>query len=529
MDIKIINFYKSILNSLKIHYSTSQVQAFVEKQPKAITFTSIQDFLYRCDIDSRGVSLGKKERIDKLPFPFIAIYNQQWIIVTGSSDSVQIVGSVLEISSDINSHKEISINKDEFIAKWNGVALLIDTSNSTQDKEQLLATNKKTEKILSVKKSILLICLGCLLTLSIYHNPFSDKWWFYLLLLVNCIGTFICYLLLQKQVHVSNKVSDKLCGLIKQAHCEDVTMSSGGNIMGLLTLSELGFAFFTVNLICLIISPILLDSLCLIAYSVIPFSFWSIWYQKFKAKSWCTLCLFVIVLMWSQGVIYIFDSHNAEISYGSLYGIIVLGCLYMISVLATNYTMSKIEHTTMLKSSEANYNQLKSDCRVIRSIMGGRQKFDISEDNCSVLIFGDKTAKTTITVFSNPYCSPCAQLHKQIEYYPGNNVKVQYVLTYFTKELSIANKYIIACYNQYGPKQTWDILSKWYNKGKERSVDFFTNMNLEIDQNVISEFEKHEKWIKQASFIGTPTILINGTEIVWPYDIDNYPELTGCL
>ena len=146
-----------------------------------------------------------------------------------------------------------------------------------------------------------------------------------------------------------------------------------------------------------------------------------------------------------------------------------------------------------------------------------------SKETCSSLIFGNPDAERNITVFSNPYCGPCAKMHERIENLPGKDLNISYVLTYFSEEKSEINKLIIAAYLQLGPEKTWNLLTEWYAGGKMKGADFFKDMGLNTDApEVIQEFEKHQKWNKDNNLNGTPTVIFNGKVVPSPYVPEDY-------
>ena len=49
-------------------------------------------------------------------------------------------------------------------------------------------------------------------------------------LLINFIGTFICFLLVQKQLKIHSSYSDKICSLFKQVDCNSVIESSASSL-----------------------------------------------------------------------------------------------------------------------------------------------------------------------------------------------------------------------------------------------------------------------------------------------------------
>lgn len=139
------------------------------------------------------------------------------------------------------------------------------------------------------------------------------------------------------------------------------------------------------------------------------------------------------------------------------------------------------------------------------------------------MVFGNPNSPTTITIFSNPLCNPCAKLHNLIHYFPSANVCIRYSFTHYDSESSVINKLFIALYQQYGATTTWDVLSKWYEYGRKKGVAFFSEFDLDIESDRVShEFNKQEAWANNEFLIGTPTAFVNGLMVEWPYDITDY-------
>ena len=339
---------------------------------------------------------------------------------------------------------------------------------------------------------------------------------------INVMGIYCAFLLLQKQLHIPNKIADKLCGFAKESHCENVTESDGATILGLVKLSEVGFGFFLTNLIVILICPKSMFWLTVYAVCVLPFSFWSIWYQKYKVKNWCVLCLSSLALMWLQAITYIIGGYYLYQHNNWITPIAIL-TTYVLIVLITNKSMTLIERFRDNQNWRRQYEELKSDDKVVNAFEGNMPRLDTSAETCSALLFGNPDAEKTLTVFSNPYCGPCALMHKRIKHLIGNCLNIQYVMTYFSEEQSIINKYIIASYQQLGANKAWDILTEWFEGGKKHGELFFNKYNLDITTpEVEAEFAKHIAWSKDKDLHGTPTDLLNGREIIWPYVVENY-------
>lgn len=185
--------------------------------------------------------------------------------------------------------------------------------------------------------------------------------------------------------------------------------------------------------------------------------------------------------------------------------------------------MSVLEQLRRNRSWHRQYEELKSDDKVINAFEGDIPVLDTSTKTCSELIFGNPDAEKVLTVFSNPYCEPCALMHNRIKKMVGNCLRVQYVMTYFSESKSIINKYIIASYQQLGADKTWEILTEWFAEGKRDGEIFFEKYNLNTTTPAVeAEFTKQKAWPKGKNLRGTPTELLNGREIVWPYSVEDY-------
>ena len=150
------------------------------------------------------------------------------------------------------------------------------------------------------------------------------------------------------------------------------------------------------------------------------------------------------------------------------------------------------------------------------------QKPFIIDDNASTLLFGNPGAPMQVTIFGNPYCNPCAELHKKLHIFEGYEVGIRYIFTSFRPEYNNINKYLIATYQQFGKETAADIYNKWYDGGKAEKEKFFENYNLDIeDESVLKEFNNHLQWIKSSRLSSTPTTIVNGHMLPNEYKIED--------
>ena len=132
-----------------------------------------------------------------------------------------------------------------------------------------------------------------------------------------------------------------------------------------------------------------------------------------------------------------------------------------------------------------------------------------------------------ITIFSNPYCNPCAAMHKRLQdLYASNSCLIRYVFTSFKPEWNIINKFLIAVYQQYGAEKAWEAYTEWYDKGKFFREHFFDKYHLDMNsEDIEDEFQRHEQWQKNTKLNATPIVLVNGYKMPYGYTIEEMPYI----
>ena len=238
-------------------------------------------------IDAFGIKLGDNATLDRLPVPFIAQTARGMVIVTGvSHDKVDYVSqSVAE-----------SALRDRFVGAMTGNVLV---GFARPDAcEPSYGEHRFTDIANKSKKWVLAFAVVALIADLFVTNRLYDHVSTILLTVIDIAGIYITWLLVQKSAHIKNKHADAVCSVVEAGGCDDILSTSASKFFGIFGWSEVGFAYFSVSLLCLLIFPQFIGYLALINVICLPFSFWSVWYQKFKAKTWCTLCLCVQSMLW---------------------------------------------------------------------------------------------------------------------------------------------------------------------------------------------------------------------------------------
>ncbi len=506
------SIFSIVFKHFDIPYTKIGLESFINSNPFSHTIYGVSKILTAYGVSNQPVRVNEPENFLKdLTNSCIIIYRGAYILVT-HSDYEDVFGI------DLNGFS-FKINIQELLSEWNGKAIIITSAENA--KEPNYANNKLSQTLNSGKSIAVLVCLmiiiayGFLLYTTSYTSLRLE------ILLVSFLGIGVSYLLLLKQLNIENVFADKLCSLVKEGKCKDVTDSKGGKLFGLVSLSEIGMAYFIVNVLILAYLPSLMETMGLINIMILPFSFWSLWYQKFRVTNWCVLCICVLLLMWVQAFIFVMNGLLYHMSF-IWNNIVLVFVLYLAVTLFLNKFMDYLQYKHMYYRVRTNYNKLKYDSR-IKKILLYPNHHCINDNNCSSIVFGNPNSSNIITVFSNPLCNPCAKLHNLIHNYPSKNVCIRYAFTHYDRDSSIINKFFIALYQQYGATVAWSALSEWYEYGRKKGVAFFSKFDLNIESDRVKyEFNKHEAWANNEFLIGTPTAFVNGLMVEWPYEVTDY-------
>ena len=256
----------------------------------------------------------------------------------------------------------------------------------------------------------------------------------------------------------------------------------------------------------------------------LPYSFWSVWYQKTKARQWCPLCLIVQVLLWTIFIVNGLFGYIQKPTFGAqeLLTLVFLGSCYAALVLAINAIVPKLNRDRTISYLRQAMNAIKADEDVFAAILKKQPFYETTEAD-SILRFGNLDSPLQLTILTNPYCNPCSRMHKRIEHLLQKNgaIGVQYILSSFAEELNSTNKYLIAeCLADNNNIE--QIFTDWFEKGKGLRDEYFKDKGLDMENPAIeAEFQKHETWRKKTQIRATPTVLVNGYQLPENYKIED--------
>lgn len=265
---------------------------------QAISFKSLFGFsrlLKSYGVDSESLQLPDKTDLHLLPLPFVASTVAGFVIVTAvSADRVDY----------IYYHKRESLPYREFADRFSGVVLI--PHPHPEACEPQLREHRWQEFLEIGKRVALLLCLVLLLTFGFIYSGIGAHLSLIFLFATDIIGLAVCRLLMLKSRRVKNHTADRVCGILQKHGCDTVLEQKASSFLGIVKWSDVGMAYFAVSTLVLLIYPQYAGWLALANGCCLPFTVWSISYQKFKIKAWCTMCVTVQCLLWLQFLCFLF-------------------------------------------------------------------------------------------------------------------------------------------------------------------------------------------------------------------------------
>ena len=251
------------------------------------TLFGLKKLLAEYGVESEGMHLADPSELCRLTPPFVASTKGGFVIVTSTGpDTVDYITRGVDEA----------IPLDEFVKVWDGnVFLAYPTDNSKEPHHGLHA---RIEFFDHAKKWVLMGTVILLFGYLFVTQRLNASWSTILVCLFDIGGLWLTYQLVRKSLHIKSAAADRVCGVLEAGGCDSILETDASKFFGLFGWSEVGFAYFSVSLLGLLMFPEWIRYLALCNLLCLPFSFWSIWYQKFRARKWCTLCVCVQATLW---------------------------------------------------------------------------------------------------------------------------------------------------------------------------------------------------------------------------------------
>lgn len=291
MDVN--SLFRDFLKTLGVPHTAD----FSNRQFGAMPFQTmfgLSKLLDKYGIPNQGLKITDKTELTKLSPPFLADTPYGFVIVTSISD---------DGVNYLTQGEPEKMPRDEFIDAWNGIVLLAFPDKNSREPDY--TSHHAIELIDEAKKYVMwcgAIFLFCYLFIT---NGLYRSWPAIGIAAVDIAGIVFSFMLVQKSLHIDNKAADAVCGVLQKGGCDSILSMKVSSFFGIFKWSEVGLTYFSVSLMALLMFPSSLPYLALCNVFCLPYTVWSIWYQRFRAHHWCTLCVSVQTSLWLLFICYL--------------------------------------------------------------------------------------------------------------------------------------------------------------------------------------------------------------------------------
>lgn len=519
---------RQLFRQLNVRVTDATLRETLEEHPDYPSLLSISDSLRTWKVESVGLKVSFEQLIN-LPRPLLVhLKTNQFIVPTDINEK-----SVTYFNGQ---HKKKQLTQEEFLKQWDGVVLLAAGDVNSGEEEYKLKWRREILQQLSIPSALLAaLILTALNAINLQQGDGIYGVFPFLIGLVMLAGMVVSGLLLWYEIDKHNPVLQKICTAGKHTNCSAILQSGVAKFWGIITWSEVGFAYFTGGYFALLLSafdPTIVSIVAWIFLLATPYIFFSVFYQWRIAKQWCLLCLTVQFLLLAGFVICLTGSYYTQLPHGvSLPPVTLMVVTYGLPLLLWR----KIKPMWVNANSEKHYKlqllRLQHDPRIFDALLPRQRSISQEEIQHLGISFGNAEAKHKLIKVCNPYCGPCAQAHPHLEEIIENNpdVCVQIIFTATDDDgdpRSQPVRHLMAIDEMGRKKLTRQALDDWYNAPKKDYQVFACEypLNGELKQQG-EKLKSMNDWCEKTGISFTPTFFIDGYQLPNIYNVEDLKYL----
>lgn len=285
------------------------------------TLFGLSSLMREYNIETHGYQIDDKSEIAQIKPPFIAPVNGRFVIVTS-------IGTESMRYCTVGVEEEIPVA--EFTDAWSGVAFTAMTTEKSVEPDY--GKHRLAEAMTQLRNVGMWIIGAALFAWFFLTRGDLHNWGTIAMAGIDLFGLWLTSMLIEKDWGLKSKRSDAVCAVLQAGGCDTITKSDASTFLGIFHWSEIGFTYFSVGLATLLLFPHMAGWLAGINILALPYTVWSISYQKFVAKTWCTMCVGVQLTLWVQFVVFLlsgWDKHIFPLSWQTAALVLVYAFVFL--------------------------------------------------------------------------------------------------------------------------------------------------------------------------------------------------------
>lgn len=477
------------LNRCNVNVDNSDFISQIKSHKNSNSLLSIYDAFIHFDIEC---FIGRVGDIEHLPSNFMTFINDELVLVKRAKGLFYVE----------KENEKLKLDDKEFLNGWNSIVLAIEGKafNSIDLSNKLI---------------------GFLLLASGFYYFYN-----YLGLFISSIfGLYFSFELIRKEVGISSKVSNTLCGININFDCSEVIKSNSHFLSKFVNLPILCFGYFLWSIILLFISRFssnmeIYELKFILSFATIPVIIYSIYLQFFVIRKICTLCLIIASIVLYESILTGFVFSRSLIFELKISHLLNSFFIILILKFGSEYFSFKDIFKDKLDELNYKYTKFKSNFDLFAYSLNESNKI-INTSNVPAFVLGERSTKLTITFVTNLFCNYCKDIPKLIGHIreAGFDVTINLLLfvdIHKSEELSIRAHGILLKLYASGESEFLEALASWYAiDNKQKWFKKYDKIKVELS---LESYENQKKWIDDNDVNFTPSIFINEKSFPMRYE-----------
>ena len=508
MDLKLEKVFTLFLRKNFYFVDEKEAKLQLESHPDFPSLRAVTDTLDYLDIEHLAIQVPK-EALDELPDCFLAIIDTK-----GEQDNSLIAAEkkggnmVMHNVSD-----KQTVAKKAFQEVWDGIVVAVEPNLAEK------GSGGAMKGVFSLKTVSLAVLAIALVAIFVSQTPGLMS---ILYLVSGLAGLAVSVLILREEFGEGSRLVDRICNATQATSCQEVLSSKGAKLFGDYGLSDMGLVYFVTVSLTVLLG--LSDFNLFFALNIlsVPVLLYTWYYQAFKVKKWCVLCLILSAMVLVQLTLGFFG--YTDFAAIELATVLNFGVVLLAAVFGWLYVKDLIRAVKSNAQAQGNLLKFKKDRRVFQTLLqqGKSVKAPYMEGDMNLLM-GNPKAPVQLIAVTNPMCGFCKaafEAYDKILSKHGDKVAISLKFNVFIIDSQnpgylIANR-MVEVYQEKGGEQLRAALRDWFG---ERDVEkWFASWGKPEKEEEKTVLENHKSWSQHNDINYTPATVLGG--FVYPREYE---------
>lgn len=512
-----------LLKALEVNVSPTTVANSLQDHPEYPSLLAVSDCLTEWHIPNQSYSIKKSEyELTDLEYPFIAHSN-------ANGGSFMLVHDLADnrISYSDEKKQKVSIDGNEFLKIWNGVALHAIPNQKSGEENYYQKVAMASLNQFKLPALIITVLIAILLSLNNQSIQLGST----LFLVFKLFGLAVSALLLMHSIDANNPLIQNLCSLGSKNNCNAILKSDAAKVTTWLSWSEVGLFYFAGSILALLFAPNSLSLLIWLNVLAMPYTVYSISYQ-YRHKNWCVLCCSIqaiLALELLTNLLFNYGSYDLNTAIFNFNTIAIFIACFILPILTWSFLKPFLLKTAQFSPLKQQLKKFKYNSDLFNQVLTSQARFAVPDDLMPIIL-GNPNATTTITMVSNPFCGPCAKAHEMLDQWLSvrDDIKLKIIFTTADHEDDDKTKvarHVSALSLLNDVNLLENALNDWYKQGTKKYETWAEAYPITYDGEMSSVTQKQKEWCQLTEIEFTPTILVNGYKLPEPYRLEDIKYL----